>query len=208
MESCIIHLAIAKKINEKIKINDEKDFYLGAIAPDISKQIGKSKTQSHFLFGTPTDIPNISLFKKRYPTFMYNSFNLGYFTHLYVDKYWEKDFLSQIKKNNFIKLINGPFIKSTQEEIVNMIYSDYANLNIRIIEDYDLDLSLFYDDFIMPKTEMKEIPIQNLDILINKMGIIIENSKLGKTYTLDINAVKEFIEKIANKIIDELKIYN
>ena len=208
MPSCIIHLAIAKKVNEKIKVDNEKDFYLGAIAPDISKQIGKSKTQSHFLFNTKNNTPNISLFKKRYPTFMYNSFNLGYFTHLYADKCWEKDFISHIKKNNFIKLINGAFIKSTKEDIEKLIYTDYTNLNIKIIEDYNLNLSLFYEDFIIPKTEIKEIPIKNLDILISKMGILIENSKAEKTYTLDINAVTEFIEKIANKIIDELKIYN
>ena len=208
MASCIIHLAIAKKINEKINVDNEKDYYLGAIAPDISKQIGKSKTQSHFLLNTQNNTPNISLFKKRYPTFMYNSFNLGYFTHLYADKCWEKDFLSHIKKNNFIKLINGAFIKSTKEDIEKLIYTDYTNLNIKIIEDYNLNLSLFYEDFVIPKTEIKEIPIKNLDILISKMGILIENSKTEKTYTLDINAVKEFIEKIANKIIDELKIYN
>ncbi len=208
MASAIIHLAIAKKVNEKIKVDNQKDYYLGAIAPDISKQIGESREQSHFLINTTKGMPNIDLFKKRYPTFMYNSFNLGYFTHLYADKCWEKNFLPNIKHDNFIKLTSGIFIKTTTEEINKMIYSDYTNLNIKVIEEYDLDLSLFYEDFIIPKTEMKEIPINNLDILINKMGILIENSKSEKTYTLDIEKIKLFIEETATKIINELQIYN
>ena len=207
MASAIIHLAIAKKVNEKIKVENKKDYYLGSIAPDISKQIGESREKSHFLINTKKEMPNIELFKKRYPTFMYNSFDLGYFIHLYADKYWRKDFLPKIKKDNFIKLINGSFIKSTEEEINEMIYSDYTNLNIKIIEEFDLDLSLFYEDFIIPKTNIKEIPTNKLDILINKMGLLIENSKSEKTYTLDIKEIKNFIENITNKIIKELEIY-
>ena len=88
-----------------------------------------------------------------------------------------------------------------------MIYSDYTNLNIKIIEDYNLDLSLFYEDFQIPKTSIKEIPIEKLDILINKMGIIIENTKENKAYSFDITLVKEFIDKISDEIIKELKKY-
>ena len=35
MASTIIHLAIAKKVQEKIRVENLKDYYLGAIAPDI-----------------------------------------------------------------------------------------------------------------------------------------------------------------------------
>ena len=40
MASIMIHLAIAKKVKEHFDIRKEKDYYLGAIAPDISRQIG------------------------------------------------------------------------------------------------------------------------------------------------------------------------
>ena len=39
MASAIIHLAVAKKILEKIHVENEYDYYLGSIAPDIAKQI-------------------------------------------------------------------------------------------------------------------------------------------------------------------------
>jgi hypothetical protein len=50
-------------------------------------------------------------------------------------------------------------------------------------------------------TTIKEIPIEKLDILINKMGIIIENSKENKNYTFDIIQVIEFINNTADEII-------
>ena len=205
MASAIIHLAVAKEIAEKYKnIENKKDYYLGSIAPDISKQIGQSKEKSHFLFNTAKDVPNIRLFKKRYPLFKYTSCDLGYFIHLYTDKKWSEEFIPKITENNSIKLLDGTIIQTTQEEILNMIYSDYTNLNIKIIEEYDLDLSLFYEDFTPPKTKIKEIPINDLDILINKMGILIENSKEEKAYTFDIYPIKNFINEIVPEILEKL----
>ena len=207
MASTIIHLAVAKKVKEKIDVEIDKDYYLGAIAPDISKQIGQSKEESHFLINTPLNIPNINLFIKRYPFFKYNSFDLGYFTHLYTDKLWFEKFLDKIIENSSIKLLDGTIIQTTPEEMKNMIYSDYTNLNISIIEKYNLDLSLFYNDFTIPKTNIREIPVDKLDILINKMGILIENSKEEKTYTFDINLIEDFINTTADEIINELEKY-
>ena len=209
MASAIIHLAIAKQVKEKgkLKIDNEKDYYLGAIAPDIAKQIGTSRNESHFIFNTREDIPNLKLFIKRYPTFKYNSFNLGYFTHLYVDKEWNENVYENIVNNSSIKLLDGTIMNTTPEQIENMIYSDYTNLNIEIIDEYNLDLSLFYEDFKVPDTSLIEIPIEKLDILINKMGLIIENTKIETAYTFDITLVKDFIDKVSDQIIKELKKY-
>ena len=209
MASSIIHLAIAKQVKEKgkLKIDNEKDYYLGAIAPDIAKQIGTSRNESHFIFNTREDIPNLKLFTKRYPTFKYNSFTLGYFTHLYSDKEWYANIYNSIVSNSSIKLLDGTIISTTDEEIRNMIYSDYTNLNIEIIDEYNLDLSLFYEDFKVPDTSLIEIPVEKLDILINKMGIIIENTKVETAYTFDISLVKEFIDKVSDQIIKEIEKY-
>ena len=207
MASIMIHLAIAKKVKEHFDIRKEKDYYLGAIAPDISRQIGESKEKSHFLINTIDNIPNITLFIKRYPTFKYNSFNLGYYTHLMTDKLWIEKFIPTLIQDNTIKLLNGSIISTNPEEIENMLYSDYTNINCQIIDEYEMDLSIFYEEFIPPTTQLNEIPIDQLDILLNKMGIIIENSKEEKPYTLDFEAVKAFIENSSKEIIEELKRY-
>ena len=58
-----------------------------------------------------------------------------------------------------------------------------------------------------PKTKIDEIPIDKLNILINKMGIIIENSKRERTYTFDTYIVEKFINNTIIKIKEELKKY-
>lgn len=207
MASTIIHIAIAKELENKLDIENKKDYYLGSIAPDISKQIGLKRSDSHFSNNTRNNIPNIALFIKRYPTFKYNSFNLGYFIHLYTDKIWREEFLDKTMYENMVKLLDGTTVNLPKEEINDLIYSDYTNLNIKIIEEYNLDLSLFYEEFKIPDTTLNEIPIKKLDILINKMGIIIENSKEEKTYTIDIYIIKNLIEKCVNQILEELEKY-
>ena len=95
----------------------------------------------------------------------------------------------------------------SKEQMTSMIYSDYTNVNIQIIENHNMDLSLFYEEFKRPKTIITEIPIDKLDILINKMGIIIENSKQERGYTFDIYPVEDFIKEATEKLIEELKKY-
>lgn len=208
MASTIIHLAVAKEVQKSLSIDNTYDYYLGSIAPDLSKQIGSSKYESHFLKNSyKDDIPNIELFVKRYPNFKDNSFDLGYFVHLYTDKMWFEDFIEGITFNNTIKLLDGTFLETTPEEIKSIIYSDYTNINVDIIDEYNLDLSLFYEDFKVPDTDIKEIAADKLDILINKMGIIIENSKSEKLYSFDTTIIKDFINNTCEKILEELKKY-
>lgn len=204
MASTIIHLAIAKKIKEHVKVKREKDYYLGAIAPDISKQIGETKEKSHFLLNTYNEVPNIDLFIKKYHDFRNNSFDLGYFTHLYTDKLWMEDVFFKIVEGKTIKLLDGTTLETTGKEIVDMLYSDYTNLNTKIIEEYDLDLSLFYEEFTIPRTNIQEVPIDKLDILINKMSILIENCENEKTYTIDMNIIKDFIDHAVEEILKKI----
>ena len=207
MASTITHLAVAKKVLEQIEVDNQRDYFLGAVAPDISKQVGQSREISHFLFNNQDDAPNINLFVKRYPLFKYNSFDLGYFTHLYTDKIWNESFLPTFTRENRIKLISGETVEATKEEVQNMIYSDYNSLNSEIIDEYQLDLSLFYEEYVPPKTNMKEIPIENLDILLNKIGIIIENANTDNIYAIDFGSIKEFINRCADEIVREIKKY-
>ena len=207
MASTITHLAVAKKVLEQVEVDNQRDYFLGAVAPDISKQIGQNREISHFLFNNQDDAPNINLFVKRYPLFKYNSFDLGYFTHLYTDKVWNETFLPTFTKENKIKLLTGETVEATKEEVQNMIYSDYNSLNSEIIDEYQLDLSLFYEEYVPPKTNMKEVPIENLDILLNKIGIIIENAKADNIYAIDFGSIKEFINRCADEIIKEIKKY-
>lgn len=207
MASAVIHLAVAKELEKDLNIKYKKDYYLGSIAPDLAKQIGETKDKSHFIINSLQDIPNINLFVNKYKKFKKNDFELGYFIHLYTDKLWYEDFIPNIESNNSIKLLDGTIMQTTPDQITHMIYSDYTNINIDLIENHNLDLSLFYEEFKKPKTKIDEIPIDKLNILINKMGIIIENSKRERTYTFDTYIVEKFINNAIIKIKEELKKY-
>lgn len=206
MASAVIHLAVAKELEKYLKIENKKDYNLGAIAPDIAQQLKIEKTKSHFIYNTKSDIPNIKLFKEKYKNFMSNSFELGYFTHLYTDKLWFDGFIDSLTYSNSIKLLDGTIIHVPQEKIKELIYNDYTNLNTIIIDKYNIDLSLFYEEYQKPNTSIEEVPIDKLNILIDKMGVIIENSKLEKSYIFDITLIDNFINTCVEKIIKELKI--
>ena len=164
MASAIIHLAIAKELEKEFNIKNKKDYYLGSIAPDIAKQIGETKDKSHFIINTDKDIPNLDIYTTKYKKFKKNDFELGYFIHLYTDELWYEKFMPKIAEGTSIKLLDGTIINAKEEQITNMIYSDYTNINIQIIENHNMDLSLFYEEFQKPKTIIDEIPIDKLDI--------------------------------------------
>ncbi len=208
MASVIIHLAIAKELEKRRKnIKNLYDYYLGSIAPDIAKQVGLSREETHFIknsFGSV--VPNLKLFETKYPNYKDNPFDFGYYIHLYTDKECTESFMSNITYENSIRLLDGTIIASSPEEINQLIYSDYTNLNTQIIDEYDLDLSLFYEEFRIPNTTINEIPVDRLDVLINKMGIIIQNSQEEKLYSLEIQQIKNFINDTVDKIERELDI--
>lgn len=207
MASTLTHLAVAKKVLEQVEVDNLRDYFLGAVAPDISKQIGQNREISHFLYNTKDDVPNMDLFVKKYPLFKYNAFELGYYTHLYTDKIWNESFLPNYTKENKVKLLTGETKEVTPEELQDIIYSDYTGLNTQIIDEYRLDLSLFYEEYTPPRTNFKEVPIDSLDILLNKIGIIIENTKTEDTYVLDFESIKKFINDCAETIVREIKKY-
>lgn len=206
MASALIHIAVAKKINEHLHM-DEKQLFLGSIAPDLSKQIGLSKQISHFQDGLKqNDFPNLKNFLKKYEADLHHPFFMGYYIHLYTDYLWFKYFITEIIEPNAIRLLNGKIISCSPLKQTEYIYHDYTNLNIQLLDDYALDLSLFYDPVELPNCNMEELPIDKLQILLDKMGIIIKNSKSEKAYTFDIKSIHQFIslcEKIITSDIQE-----
>ena len=200
MASAVIHIAVAKEINKDLKMN-EKELFLGTIAPDISKQLGESKVKSHFLSDDQSTLPILDKFLDKYKNNLNNPFIMGYYIHLFTDYLWFKYFIPEItNSSDYIKVLSGNKIKCTKEEIEKLIYNDYTNLNISLIEEYDLDLSLFYEDIEIPNIKFDEIPLNKLQVIVDQMGIIIENSKKEHTYSFNIDNVKQFIE-LCKKII-------
>ena len=207
MASAIIHICVAKRVNEFLNRN-EKKFILGSIAPDISKQIGQTKTNSHFLNEDSKDVPDLDKFIDKYnDTFKENDFNLGYFCHLFTDMIWFAFFMPEYCnwEDEEVTYLNGEKKKFKKDTIVKLLYNDYTNLNIKMIDEYNLDLSLFYEEPPVINSNIEEIPIDKLPLLIDKMGVIIENSKERGTIIFNTNAICRFIDKTADDFINCLK---
>ena len=156
MASSVIHMCIAKKINEKLNLPLNM-ILLGSIAPDISKHVGETKTRSHFL--TNGDTEDLPRFLEKYQSQLNHPFMMGYFIHLYTDFLWNKYFISEIVENGTITLLNGDKVPVNYELYKKLIYNDYTNLNIQLLDEYELDLSLFYEEARLPQLEMDELPI-------------------------------------------------
>lgn len=195
-------MAVANEINKKLKRN-QKSILIGSIAPDISKQIGESKKDSHFLTDD-TDIPNLNKFICKYKGNLDDDFVLGYYIHLYTDYILFKYFITDFVKEDYIFNIDGNKLKLGDNEKLNYIYNDYTNLNIQIIDKYNLDLSIFYENHDQFKNIIKEIPMNKIQIIIDKAGMIIKNSKQSKPYIFNINHIDKFIKTSTNIILDEL----
>ena len=214
MASTIMHIAVAdqlyKKINTKLNIN-YYDYILGTIAPDISKHLGENKLKSHFLDNSK-GIPNIDNFLKKYQSTLTNSFNLGYFIHLYIDRLFYRDYYSLFIQDDFftsiVKPLNGDVIKISKKERTKMLYNDYTNLNPLLIDEYNLTLDIFYTEYVPPQTTIDEIPINKLNLLIEDAGILIQNLSQEKEYIIDISSIKAFIDDCVEEIYAKLQSIN
>jgi len=201
MASAIMHICVAKKVNEYLNM-DEKMLYLGTIAPDISKQIGESKNKSHFL--KDEDIPDVNMFYNKYKDYLNNPFEMGYYIHLLTDYYWFKEFIPKRIKNIKLKM-NNQELKLKPGDIGKIIYSDYTNLNINLIDHYDLTLKLFYEELEYPRTRINEIPINKLKVIVDQMGLIVKNSTGNKTIMMEPDDIYAFLDETAEIIIETIK---
>lgn len=204
MASAVIHICIANELNKILK-RDKKKLLIGSIAPDISKQLGQDKTISHFQENN--NIPNLNKFLLKYYNNFDDDFVLGYYIHLYTDYLWFKYFVPDFLTNGIIYKLDGTKEEVEDEEYIikNYFYNDYTNLNIKLIDEYNLDLKIFYEELPDFNNIIKEIPMDKLNIIIEKTGIIIENSKKEKTYIFDMELINKFINSSIEKITSELK---
>lgn len=203
MASSMIHIAVANEINKVLKRNN-KHILIGSIAPDIAKHIGMTKKDSHFQ-DTDEDLPHLDKFLNKYRYNLNDDFVLGYYIHLYTDYLWFKYFEPDFYENGVIYKLDGTIENIPFEKKRDYFYNDYTNLNIKLIDEYSMDLSIFYEEVPKFKNIIKEIPMDKIDIIINQAGIIIENTKENKAYVFDMEVINKFIHTSVEYILSNLK---
>lgn len=129
MPSWPIHLAIAKKLNQKLKI-DKDLFYYGNILPDVNKRYNLNRDEAHY-YGIPFSFCpkeeqiDINKFLNDYHNNLNNPLVLGYYCHLMTDNYFNEYIYKKCwvldKDNNIIgiRLKNGKIHHITKEDPKN-----------------------------------------------------------------------------------------
>jgi len=204
MASSIIHLAVCNEVNKELKRN-KRDILIGSIAPDISKIVGETKLKSHFLDGTGNQEPILDKFINKYINHFDDDFVLGYYIHLYTDYLWFKYFMSEISTRSMIETLDGTKIYCSSDEFVKYIYNDYTNMNTLLLDKYDLDLKIFYNESPTFKNIIEEIPMEKMQLLLDEAGLIIANSTINKDYVFNLEQVEKFIELSTKLILSNLK---
>lgn len=207
MASAIIHMVVANEINKKINRDSDK-LLIGSIAPDISKFLGQTKIKSHFLSDENNDIPNIKAFLKKYINNLDDDFVLGYFIHLYTDYFWFKYFIPEIYRKNFITKLDGTVVKCSGNMQEMYIYNDYTNLNTKLLDSYNLKLDIFNNSTPVFTNIIDEIPMEKIDIIINQVLLVIENSKTNKDLVFNFENIENFIKMTVELILSKLKEIN
>lgn len=204
MASSVIHICIANEINKKLK-RDDRLLLIGTIAPDISKLVGDPKAQSHFLGNKGYNVPNLDAFLDKYKNNLEDDFVLGYYIHLYVDYLWFKYFIPKVLYGNYIRELDGTLVKYTEDTFTNFVYNDYTNMNIQLINKYNFPMKIFYEKLPKINNIIKEIPMDKLELIVNKTGVLVENSKKGTKYLFKIDDIITFIETSTEIILKEIE---
>lgn len=173
MPSWSIHLAVAKKVNKKLKLNEDLFLY-GNLIPDVDKGTFITRYDAHYYnenLPFPT-VPqekmiDINKFLDIYKNKLNNPLILGYYSHLLTDQFYNERVYTtrwvQDDENNIVG------IKFRNNKILKIDIEDKKRLK-RKYKHYDFELYgkyLFNDNKITIPTNAKLIK-DNIDYLDGK----------------------------------------
>ena len=186
MPSFIIHEAVGKELSKKLSV-DKDIFLIGNIAPDCwrnAENFGfENRRLSHF---QPLDLnvfehENYELFYSKYKNALYNSFHLGYLTHLITDNYCRH---------------KGYFYKNENREI--------HDIDIPLIEHYKLEKLPLIDELEDFSSSIEELDITGLNGTIIYTNDILDNPKELTESEFKIDIVSKQIDEVCNYVLSEL----
>lgn len=203
MASSVIHMAVANEVNKVLKREPNK-YLIGSIAPDISKEIGEKRSISHFQ-DYHGDLPHVDRFLNKYKDYLKDDFVMGYYVHLYTDYLWFKYFIPEVYDKDLIRTLDGKKIPMDEKLVYEYIYNDYTNLNWKVIDKYDLELDIFFNELPQFENIIEEIPMDKINLIVDKAGLIIKNSTQEKNYVFNLENVENFIKLSTELILANLK---
>lgn len=83
-------------------------------------------------------------------------------------------------------------------------YNDYTNLNIKLIDEYNLDLKKIYNELPQLDNIIEEIPMDKINKIVEQTAVIIEISRKYKDFIFNIDNGKKIIELSINLILSKI----
>lgn len=171
MGSRMMHFAIGTLIQQRHELSD--DFLLGAIAPDVQKNMNVPKDASHFIDRDASGRGSVNLirFEETYRSVWTNSFVQGYDCHLIADDIWV-----QGEFNQSLRHFDGSLAE--RDRLIDAHYQDFHSLNVILAQDYQLKIPTFsFPD----STPIAEIDDHLLPDLIRDLEIDFSDAVLPLT---------------------------
>ena len=201
MASAFIHMAVAKKANEKLGFQDENSLFLGTIAPDLGKLLGETKERGHFETNN-TYLPNLNKFLSKYK--IAKPFEMGYYIHLYTDLIWFTEFMPNYYRDDILYLNDGTYMDCSFELKMRKVYDDYSIFNGLVVDKYNINLDILYKNIDF-ESELDEVDLTKINLLLNQIKGFIENSDRNKKPEIfSSDAIFEFIDTTAERVVKEV----
>lgn len=201
MASAFIHMAVAKKANEKLGFQDENSLFLGTIAPDLGKLLGETKERGHFETNN-TYLPNLNKFLSKYK--IDKPFEMGYYIHLYTDLIWFTEFMPNYYRDDILYLNDGTYMDCSFELKMRKVYDDYSIFNGLVVDKYNINLDILYKNIDF-ESELDEVDLTKINLLLNQIKGFIENSDRNKKPEIfSSDTIFEFIDTTAERVVKEV----
>lgn len=220
MPSWNIHLAVAKKVNKKLKL-EKNSFYIGNLIADVNFNPKLSRTVTHFdtlkCVKCPDELlPNSDEFLKIYKdNIKQSSLLLGYYSHLLTDYFYNNYIFSnswiQDENNKIIgiKLNNGKNLYTQDKKVLKHYkHSDLDNYgkclhknNLvelpKVFNNKD-ELNLLKDNFFTYEDTLNRIEYLNTKF-IKESKLTIKQKLFGIKYKM---LTKEELDKLFEDCIE------
>lgn len=205
MPSWPIHIALANKLNKKFKLNDE--FMLGNVLPDVldgyifTPSNITDKNISHYR--TDKRI-NYDLFLEENSDKLNNPFVLGFFTHLLVDKFYNK----YTSINHFVKKDDGMYVILNDDSIIKkspdtltMKQQEYTKYGKMLAENKLLGKHINFDNLSLEY--LKDLARFNYSLSDIKKTTEIINKWIDNEFVISDNEYKMYSEEELDNIYNE-----
>ena len=180
MPNISAHMIVAKKVAKRLNINSD-EFIKGNLLPDIIDM----KDSHHKVQNGVYMVPDIEYFLQNLD--FSKDLNIGYLTHLLLDKHYLSDYLGSLYSNTNI------FLDGT-------IYKDYDYLNFLLVDRYGLNIDKLENILSQYDCKILEEKLKyNIKCLKQK--------KAGKTKYLNFESFASFLLGISDTISKELLDY-